>query len=41
VRGVVLKGSGFADLVGEMLWLSAILVALVALASLRFRKKLA
>lgn len=40
VRGLVLKGSGLGDLVGEVLWLSAILVALVALASLRFRKKL-
>jgi ABC-2 type transport system permease protein len=41
VRGLVLKGSGFGDVVGEVLWLSAILTALVALASLRFRKKLA
>jgi ABC-2 type transport system permease protein len=40
VRGVVLKGSGFGDVFVEVIWLSAILVALVALASLRFRKKL-
>jgi ABC-2 type transport system permease protein len=40
VRGVVLKGSGFDDLRVELLWLSAILVALVSFSSLRFRKKL-
>ena len=40
VRGLVLKGSGFGDVAVELLWLSVILVALVALASLRFRKKL-
>ena len=40
VRGIVLKGSGFGDVFVEVIWLSAILVALVALASLRFRKKL-
>jgi ABC-2 type transport system permease protein len=40
VRGVVLKGSTFADLRGELLWLTAILFALVVLSSLRFRKKL-
>ena len=40
VRGVVLKGSGLGDVLGELLWLTGILVALVALASLRFRKKL-
>lgn len=40
VRGLVLKGSGFGDVAVEVVWLSAILVALVALASLRFRKKL-
>ena len=40
VRGVVLKGSALADLAGELLWLAAILGALVALTSLRFRKKL-
>jgi ABC-2 type transport system permease protein len=40
VRGIVLKGSGFDDLHVELLWLSAILVALVAFSSLRFRKKL-
>jgi ABC-2 type transport system permease protein len=40
VRGIVLKGSGIGDVFVEVIWLSAILVALVALASLRFRKKL-
>jgi len=41
VRGITLKGSGFSDVSLELAWLSAILVALVALASLRFSKKLA
>ncbi len=40
VRGIVLKGSGFADVAGEVTWMAAILVALVVLASLRFSKKL-
>jgi ABC-2 type transport system permease protein len=40
VRGIVLKGSDFADLAGEFGWMTAILVALVVLSSLRFRKKL-
>jgi ABC-2 type transport system permease protein len=40
VRGIVLKGSGFGDLLTELVWLVAILGALVALTSLRFRKKL-
>ena len=40
VRGIVLKGAGFADLSGELLALIAILVVLVALASARFSKKL-
>jgi ABC-2 type transport system permease protein len=40
VRGVTLKGSGLADLSLELAWLGAILVAMVLLASLRFRKKL-
>jgi ABC-2 type transport system permease protein len=40
VRGIVLKGSGFGDVALELVWLTAILVALVTLASLRFRKKL-
>jgi ABC-2 type transport system permease protein len=40
VRGVVLKGSGLTDLAGELLWLAGILGTLVALTSLRFRKKL-
>jgi ABC-2 type transport system permease protein len=41
VRGIALKGAGFSDLGGELLWLAGILVALVALASVRFRKKVA
>jgi ABC-2 type transport system permease protein len=41
VRGVALKGSGFFDLLPEALWMGAILVALLVLSSLRFRKKLA
>jgi ABC-2 type transport system permease protein len=40
VRGIVLKGSTFADLTTELAWLVGILCVLVALASLRFRKKL-
>jgi ABC-2 type transport system permease protein len=40
VRGIVLKGAGFDDLRVELLWLTAILAALVAFSSLRFRKKL-
>ena len=40
VRGVVLKASGFVDVRGEFLWMAAILAVLVALSSLRFRKKL-
>jgi ABC-2 type transport system permease protein len=41
VRGIALKGAGFADVGRELVWLCGILVALVTLASLRFRKKLA
>jgi ABC-2 type transport system permease protein len=41
VRGITLKGSGFADAVPELLWLTAILGALVTIASLRFTKKIA
>ena len=37
---ITLKGSGFSDVAGELAWLGAILVILVTLASLRFRKKL-
>jgi ABC-2 type transport system permease protein len=40
VRGVVLKGSSFADLRAELFWLTGILCGLVLLSSLRFRKKL-
>ena len=40
VRGITLKGSGFADAAAEFVWLSGILGALVPLASLRFSKKL-
>jgi ABC-2 type transport system permease protein len=41
VRGILLKGGSFADLRGELVWLTAILAVLVLLASLRFTKKLA
>lgn len=40
VRGITLKGSTFADVSGELVWLTAILLGLVAIASARFRKKL-
>jgi ABC-2 type transport system permease protein len=40
VRGITLKGSTLANLGSEILWLSGILLALVLMASLRFRKKL-
>jgi ABC-2 type transport system permease protein len=40
VRGIVLKGSDFSDLGKEFGWMTLILVALVVLSSLRFRKKL-
>src|SRR5262249_2582079 len=39
-RGITLKGAAFHDLSGELLWLAGIFIALVALASLRFSKKL-
>ncbi|HXJ23995.1 MAG TPA: ABC transporter permease [Polyangia bacterium] len=41
VRGIALRGAGFGDLGGELLWLGGILVALVAIAALRFQKKVA
>ncbi len=41
VRGITLKGSGFADAAPELVWLTGILCALVLIASLRFRKKIA
>jgi ABC-2 type transport system permease protein len=40
VRGITLKGAGFGDVQGELAWLGAIFVALVAFTSLRFNKKL-
>jgi ABC-2 type transport system permease protein len=40
VRGIVLKGSSFADVGPELAWLMGILVTLVVVSSLRFRKKL-
>jgi ABC-2 type transport system permease protein len=40
VRGITLRGSGFADAAPELVWLVGILVSLVLLASLRFSKKL-
>jgi len=41
VRGITLKGSGFADAAPELIWLTGILGALVTVASLRFSKKIA
>jgi ABC-2 type transport system permease protein len=40
VRSIVLKGGGFEDVYGELIWLVGILGVLVLLSSLRFRKKL-
>jgi ABC-2 type transport system permease protein len=40
VRGIVLKGSRFEDLIPELVWLTAILGELIVFSSLRFRKKL-
>jgi ABC-2 type transport system permease protein len=40
VRGITLKGSGFADAVPELMWLSGILTVLIVVASLRFSKKI-
>ena len=40
VRGIVLKGAGWSDVRHEVVWLACILAAFVAVASLRFRKKL-
>jgi ABC-2 type transport system permease protein len=41
VRGVVLRGSGLADLAGEAAALVVIIGVLILIASLRFRKRLA
>ena len=41
VRTITLKGGAFPDVRLELTWLAAILGVLIALASLRFRKKLA
>lgn len=41
VRGITLRGASFGDVAPELVWLTAILGALVTLASLRFSKKLA
>ncbi len=40
VRGIVLKGSGPLEIAAEVLWLGAILLALMTLTALRFRKKI-
>jgi ABC-2 type transport system permease protein len=40
IRGITLKGAGLGDVAGEMAALAAILVVLVTLASLRFRKRI-
>ena len=41
VRGVVLKGAGLAELYGELVWLTAMMLGLIAVASLKFQKKIA
>lgn len=41
VRGITLKGSGFADAAPELAWLTGILCLLLLMASLRFSKKIA
>jgi ABC-2 type transport system permease protein len=41
VRGITLKGAGFIEVWPQLIWLAAILLILVSLASLRFSKKLA
>lgn len=40
VRGVVLKGSGLFELCSEFLWMTMMAAGLIAVVSLRFRKKL-
>jgi ABC-2 type transport system permease protein len=40
VRGITLKGAGFADVAQELVWLGALFGVLVLLTSLRFNKKL-
>ena len=40
VRGITLKGAGFADVASELVWLAGILGVLITLAALRFTKKL-
>jgi len=40
VRGITLKGAGFADVSQELVWLGALFGVLVLLTSLRFNKKL-
>lgn len=41
VRGIALKGSAFAELLGELLWLSIILCVLLLVAAARVSKRLA
>jgi ABC-2 type transport system permease protein len=40
VRAIALKGGGFEDVYGELVWLTGILAVLIVVSSLRFRKKL-
>jgi ABC-2 type transport system permease protein len=40
VRGIALKGAGFADLKNELVALAVILVVLIVVSALRFRKRL-
>ncbi len=41
VRGIALRGATFSDVAAELVWLAGILVTLITVTSLRFRKKLA
>jgi ABC-2 type transport system permease protein len=40
VRGIVLKGAGFTEIAGELVWLAGLLGALITLGAIRFTKKL-
>jgi ABC-2 type transport system permease protein len=40
IRGIVLKGASFGELQSELIWLAALMLALIIVSSLRFQKKL-
>ena len=40
IRGIVLKGSSFAELTTELIWLAGLTLVLVIVVSMRFQKKL-